>query len=267
MSFPNRLDGGTPDGVPPFAEGGYRFWRGKVAAAVLVLVAAVSAGVANLPSSGLSLFQSEASAGALAQPYPSVVPSAAPQQTAVASTMPRPVAAAPTATATPALVCPVPSVKRRRGVPASWPIAIQIPSIGVDAAVELAGVDRHGDMQVPVNPCDVAWYKPGPAPGAAGDAVIDGHLDWWTDGPAVFWKLKNVRPGAEIDVIDAGGAKLRFKVAKLASLQQSKVPTELFNTTGPAVLTLYTCAGVWEPGAETYSQRLFVEALPVRSHS
>jgi len=30
------------------------------------------------------------------------------------------------------------------------------------------------------------------------------------------------------------------------------------------MLTLYTCAGVWEPFAETYSERLFVEAVPLR---
>ena len=262
MSFPNRLDGGTPGGVPSSPEGGYRYWRQKIALAVLVFVAAVSAGVVNVPPSGLSIFESEASAGAFAQPY-TVGPSAAPQS-ASASTTPPP-AAAPTATPTPspALVCPLPSLKPRRGVPASWPIVIQIPSIGVDAAVELAGLDKHGDMQVPVNPCDVAWYKLGAVPGAAGDSVIDGHLDWWTDGPAVFWKLKNVRAGAEIDIIDANGAKLRFKVTTLVSLHRSGEPPGTFTTTGPALLTLYTCAGVWEPGAETYSQRLFVEAVPL----
>lgn len=250
--------------MPPFAEAGYRYWRGKVAAAVLVFIAAVSAGVAQAPPlGGLSLFDSEASAGAFAQPYTSATPLAVPRGGAAATPAPTPVAAA-SPTPSPQLVCPIPSTKRRRGVPASWPIVIQIPSIGIDAAVELAGVDKHGDMQVPVNPCDVAWYKLGPAPGAAGDAVIDGHLDWWTDGPAVFWKLDTVRPGAEIDVIEAGGAKLRFKVTKLVRLGRSGKPAGLFTTTGAPMLSLYTCAGVWEPGAETYSQRLFVDALPVR---
>jgi hypothetical protein len=31
------------------------------------------------------------------------------------------------------------------------------------------------------------------------------------------------------------------------------------------MLTLYTCAGTWEPYAETYSKRLFVNAVPLRS--
>jgi hypothetical protein len=250
--------------VPPSAEAGYRYWGAKIAASVLVFLAAISAGIAQAsPLSGLSLFESEASADAFAQPYASATPSAAPHDGAAATFAPTP-AVTPSPTPKPQLVCPVPSTKRRHGVPASWPIAIQIPSIGVDAAVELAGVDRHGDMQVPVNPCDVAWYKLGSAPGAAGDAVIDGHLDWWTDGPAVFWTLDKIRRGAEIDIIDANGTKVRFEVTARTSLQRSNEPSGLFSTSGPATLSLYTCAGDWEPWAETYSQRLFVEAVPLR---
>jgi hypothetical protein len=250
--------------VPSFAPSRFRYWRGPIAAAALVIVAAIGASYLQAPPplSGLGLFESEASAGAFAQPYSALT--AAPHGGAAATSAPT---AAPVATPTPTphLVCPAPNTSRRRGVPASWPIAIQIPSIGVDAAVELAGVDKHGDMQVPVNPCDVAWYKLGPVPGAAaGDAVIDGHLDWWTDGPAVFWKLNTIKTGAQIVIIEAGGAKLRFKVTTLDSLRRPGEPTGLFTTTGTPMLTLYTCAGVWEPGAETYSKRLFVGAVPLR---
>ena len=262
MNSPDGLDGGAPVGVPPSAPAGYRYWRGKIAAAIVVFIAAVSVGVVSMPPLGLGIFETEASNGAFAQPYGNAVPDMAPHTGAVgtAPATPRPAA---TTTPTPSLVCPAPKVTRRRGVPSSWPIVIQIPSIKVDAAVELAGVDHHGDMQVPVNPCDVAWYKLGSAPGAAGDAVVDGHLDWWNDGPAVFWKLDLVKRGAEIDIIDAGGAKVRFKVTALVRLSRSGEPASMFTATGAPMLTLYTCAGVWDPGAETYSQRLFVEAVLV----
>jgi len=264
MTSHGDMDGGTRDRVPSSAEVGFRYWRGKIAAAALVLAATLSAGAIQLPAplSGFGLFESEASAGAFAQPYAPISTDVAPSPAATA--------AAPTAAATaaptpkPALVCPVPTYTKRRHVTANWPILIAIPSLGIDAPVELAGIDKHGNMQVPVNPCDVAWYKLGPVPGAPGDAVIDGHLDWWTDGPAVFWKLNHIRAGAEIDIIDASGAKVRFKVTKLVYTKRATPPPGLFTTTGPATLTLYTCAGVWEPWSETYSQRLFVDAVPIR---
>src|SRR5205807_8123210 len=78
------------------------------------------------------------------------------------------------------------------GVPATFdpnrliPSQLVIPKISVIAPVEKVGVDRSHNMAVPSRPTHVAWYSPGPAPGEAGDAVIDGHLDW-TTGKAVFW--------------------------------------------------------------------------------
>jgi hypothetical protein len=262
MSSPNGLDGGTPDGVPLSADAGLRYWRRKIAAAVFVFVATISAGTLQLPPLGLGIFQSEASAGAFAQPYTAATTAVAPVS-GIEPAIPAPVAT-PSPTPSPSLVCPTPTYTKRRGIPSHWPILVQIPSIGVDAPVELAGVDRHGDMQVPVNPCDVAWFKLGPSPGSAGNAVIDGHLDWWTDGPAVFWKLARIRPGAEIDIIEASGAKVRFTVTTRVALRRTDEPSGLFTTTGPATLTLYTCAGVWEPWADTYSQRLFVDAVQLR---
>jgi hypothetical protein len=58
---------------------------------------------------------------------------------------------------------------------------------------------------------------------------------------------------------------VRFKVTTLTSLRRSTVPPSLFSTTGSPMLTLYTCAGTWEPYAETYSKRLFVTAVPLHS--
>src|SRR5437879_6754319 len=58
------------------------------------------------------------------------------------------------------------------------PVKLVIPKIGLDAAVEQVGVDKNHNMDVPKLPQDTGWYEPGPAPGQAGDAVIDGHLDW-----------------------------------------------------------------------------------------
>lgn len=258
MTTPHDLDGGTPGGVPPSDDGAFRYWRAKIAWALVALLSAAGLGALVSPSPAAQALASDISGGSFAQPYSpatydgasrsSALPTATPQ----AST-PRPTPAVP--------VCPVPTYTQRRGVPAHSPIRIQIPSLGIDAAIELAGVDKHKNMQVPVNPCDVAWYKLGPVPGAAGDAVIDGHLDW--TGPAVFWKLDNIRRGAEIDIIDADGVRLRFKVTTLTFAPHLTPPAGLFTTTGPATLTLYTCAGVWEPSAQTYSKRLFVTAVPM----
>jgi hypothetical protein len=179
-----------------------------------------------------------------------------PHHLARAQPTPSTVVVAPTATPPP---CPPPSHSRIRSLPANTPIVIVIKKLHVDAKIEQAGLDHHHDMQVPLSACDVAWFKPGPVPGASGDAVIDGHLDW-TSGPSVFWNLHQLKRGDEIDIIQAGGTKLRFIVSRLRDVPHGTFQTGLFATTGPPTLSLYTCAGVWDYGAQTYSQRLIVDA-------
>jgi hypothetical protein len=196
---------------------------------------------------------------AYAQPY-----SGNPSSPLVTSTVPATpslparatVAASPTAKPP---VCPAPTYHRIAGLPAGWPDIVVIMKLGVDARVEQAGLDHHGNMQVPVNACDVAWFKPGPAPGAPGDAVIDGHLDW-TSGPSVFWNLDHLKRGDEIDVVRANGTTLRFFVSRLRDVPHTTLQSGLFSTTGPSTLSLYTCAGTWDPRAQTYTERLIVDA-------
>ena len=172
---------------------------------------------------------------------------------------PGPAAASPSA----APACPPPSTGRHRGVPANWPLVLVIPRIGVDAQVEQAALDHHGHMQVPADQCDVAWYRLGAVPGGQGDAVIDGHLDW-TTGDSVFWNLHLLHRGDQVDILENGGARLRFSVTRVLLLPHATVQTGLFSTAGPSTLSLYTCAGSWEPWADTYSERLVVDAIPVR---
>lgn len=143
------------------------------------------------------------------------------------------------------------------------PSRLRVPAIGVDAAIEPVGVTAQHDMDVPRNPQDVGWYEGGPQPGQAGDAVIDGHLDW-VSGPAVFWNLRELRAGDQLQVTDASGQARAFQVTSLASFAaDSPPPPDLFNNAGPPRLSLITCAGDWH-GTE-YSQRLVVEASPAGS--
>jgi sortase A len=152
-----------------------------------------------------------------------------------------------------AQVAPTPTPQRQ------LPAQLLIPKISVTAPVEQVGVDKNNNMDVPAKPSDVAWYRPGPAPGEAGDAVIDGHLDW-TTGKAVFWDLHLLQAGDEIDVVAQGGTRLRFKVTDTHSYSYTAHPAGLFATSGQPQLSLITCAGSWDKGRQVYLQRLVVNA-------
>jgi LPXTG-site transpeptidase (sortase) family protein len=146
--------------------------------------------------------------------------------------------------------------------PAAPPVRLSIASLGVDAPVEAVGLDGEGRMATPSQPSHVAWYRPGPAPGQPGDAVIDGHLDW-TDGPAVFFHLDRLRVGDEVVVLQASGGHLRFAVDSISTIPFESPLDAFFTTSGPPSLTLITCTGSWDRQRQTYLQRLVVHtSLP-----
>ena len=161
---------------------------------------------------------------------------------------------------------PVPPDAAAPETPRLPPLRLIIPRIGVDAAVEQVGVDGSGRMDVPARPDDVAWYAPGPAPGESGDAVMDGHLDWYDAPRAVFADLHELRPGDRVDVLNASD-RLRFVVTAVDRVAYTARPAGLFDATGGARLSLITCAGSWDSAHGTYAERLVITARslgPVR---
>lgn len=154
--------------------------------------------------------------------------------------------------------------------PRSVPKTLVIPSIGVTASIEPVGVDGNGDMAVPVQPQDVAWYAPGPWPGQPGDAVIAGHLDWYADPatesggtvPAVFAKLRTLARSASVEIVSADGTRQTWTVTDTEFVAYNSHPARLFKRSGAPMLSLVTCAGSWSSTAATYTQRLVVDATP-----
>jgi len=139
------------------------------------------------------------------------------------------------------------------------PSRLLIPSLAIDAQVEGLGVDGTGAMETPQNLWNVGWFKPGPSPGAEGDAVIDGHVGL-PGYPLIFSNLSLISPGAELIVVYADGTRGRFTVTGLSSWPADSEPPGLFATTGPARLSLITCTGRYDSLDRTYADRLIVEA-------
>ena len=136
-----------------------------------------------------------------------------------------------------------------------------IPSIGVDAPIEMVGLDAGGRMQVPTKNQwnDVGWYSKGTPPGAQGSAVIDGHLDTNTGAPAVFWRLNAIHVGDMLTVRDNAGRKAQFRVFKLQSYDIDQAPLDrIFAKTDGVYLNLITCAGSWDYSQNQFQQRLVV---------
>jgi hypothetical protein len=139
-------------------------------------------------------------------------------------------------------------------LPPSRPVRLEIPSIGVSTAGLVGlGTNPDGSLEVPKDFARAGWWTPGPTPGQFGPAVIAGHVDS-KRGPAVFYRLGALRPGADVRVTRADGSVARFTVDRVGRYAKDAFPTaEVYgNTTNRAELRLITCGGDFDRSTGHY---------------
>jgi hypothetical protein len=129
----------------------------------------------------------------------------------------------------------------------SEPAGLAIPSIGLHVTtVEQLQLAEDGAIEVPKNPSAAGWFAPGPSPGQLGPAVIAGHVDS-TSGPAVFYRLSEVRSGDLITVDREDDSQAVFEVQKVASFEKDAFPTrQVYGLTDRPAPRLITCGGIYD---------------------
>ena len=146
------------------------------------------------------------------------------------------------------------------------PTRLVIPAISVDAEVQYVGLapDGSGDMDVPSNVTDVAWYQDGIRPGLPGSAVIAGHYNGKDVPEAVFYELQTLQIGDEVFILSSEGMEDTFKVVQVETYAHDDPTTDVFiSTDGKRRLNLITCGGEWLPEEKMYDTRtvVFTESL------
>lgn len=148
--------------------------------------------------------------------------------------------------------------------PAPSPEAISrlaIASIGVDAPIVTKGLDANKVMEAPDKPFDVAWYGFSARPGQPGNAVFSGHVDFARVGPAVFWRLRDVKQGDEVSVRMEDGTVFRYRVVSKVLYREATAPVdEIIGPTRTETVTIITCGGTFNRATGRYDDRLVVRA-------
>ncbi|MDF1595298.1 MAG: class F sortase [Acidimicrobiia bacterium] len=145
------------------------------------------------------------------------------------------------------------------------PVVLTVGSIDVEAPIIPTGVDaRTGQMAVPRNVTEVAWYEFGPRPAESGSAVLAAHVDLANQGPGVFFRLRDVDPGDIVAVGFSDGSVRRFRVEARTIYQKDELPLDtIFAREGSPVLTLITCGGGFSESAGSYDSNVVVFAVPI----
>jgi sortase (surface protein transpeptidase) len=141
----------------------------------------------------------------------------------------------------------------------SAPVTLSIPAIGLAVSMGTTlGLNPDGSVQVPTGTAQPGWFQLGPTPGQLGSAVMLGHVDSY-QGPGVFFQLRTLAAGDQVDVGLADGTTAQFTVNSIAMYSKQQFPApQVYGSHGSSALQLVTCGGVFDSQTGSYLSNVVV---------
>lgn len=180
---------------------------------------------------------------------PRTAPGPPPVETSTGSARPTPVTPARRA----------PSVAQ-----AQPPRSLTLPS-GRTVAIRDAGTTPAGLLAVPADIAVAGWWEGGARLGDPfGSVLVAAHVDSRTQGLGPFAELLEVERGARL-LLESAGLRQAFEVRSRRLVPQGSLVDDswLFDASGPARLTLVTCAPPYVAARGGYQNLAVVTALPL----
>lgn len=155
--------------------------------------------------------------------------------------------------------------------PDTSPLAeFMLPKFSVAAKVVVKGIDpATNTMESPDNKDDVAYYNFTSQPGygcqstdKCANTVLAGHVDWYTGQTGVFWHLKDLKEGDQVQLKLGDGTVYKYKVVSNTVYSDADAPVQqIIGQTPQESVTLITCDGVFNKTLQEYNSRRVVRAV------
>ncbi|CAN5795973.1 hypothetical protein BH18ACT2_BH18ACT2_10330 [soil metagenome] len=144
------------------------------------------------------------------------------------------------------------------------PVTVAVPAIELSSPLQHMGLQADdGGVEVPTDFAVAGWYRGGGRPGGPGPIVLVGHVDSRA-GPAVFYRLGELRPGDIVQITVADGSMARYAVTGTEQFPKAEFPTfAVFGATADDVVRLVTCTGEFNRSIRSYYDNLVVTATRV----
>lgn len=143
------------------------------------------------------------------------------------------------------------------------PWHVDIPSLGINAPLVISPVVA-GFLSIPPDVHRVAIWNGGALPGdSRGTVLLASHVNWWDQGPGVFYRLSTIRPHALIVVTGRPGTATYWSVDSLQVMLHRDIPQNIFTKVGPSRLAVVTCGGPYNPQSHSYIDNIVVTATPI----
>ncbi|MBW5449321.1 sortase [Cohnella sp. CFH 77786] len=137
------------------------------------------------------------------------------------------------------------------------PVRVKVPAFEIDAPIEPVGLDNEGRVDTIPDAATVGWYKYGPAPGAQGNAILDGHRDYKRKLGALR-PIERLKVGEAVTIAFADGSEQTFKVVSNNTYPLDDVPENVMELTGEARVSMITCSGKFVREKGGYQSRVVV---------
>ena len=147
-------------------------------------------------------------------------------------------------------------------LPASEPVSVSAPEIGLDSELLHLGLRDDGALEVPSGDpgTPAAWYIHSPTPGERGPAVMLGHVSAYGNNDGVFRRLSELEPGGVVSVEREDGTTAVFEVDRVEEYGKDDFPTdEVYGNTERPELRMITCDG-YNPWTRTFEDNRVVYA-------
>ena len=77
----------------------------------------------------------------------------------------------------------------------------------------------------------------------------------------MFYRLRELRPGDRVEVVRAGGSRVRFTVERVEQYHKRRFPTDdVYYPTLTPLLRLVTCGGAFDPATGHYRDNVIAFA-------
>lgn len=148
---------------------------------------------------------------------------------------------------------------------AAEPVQVRYPAIDAELPVAPHGIADDGQMDLPDDAGQAAWYQYGMTPADdTGTTVIAAHAGSEETPFGPFYGLLEAQPGDETIVVDSAGDEHRYQVTETQQLDKDDLDfTPYFQRSGPHQLVLITCGGQWVPELSSYTDNVIVVADPI----
>ena len=147
------------------------------------------------------------------------------------------------------------------------PNRIVIPKIHANAPIVSVGTTADRELEIPLNPHIVGWWKYGAKPGATvGTAILAGHINYAgvTGSMAAIGALN---PGDQVYVFGKQNAdnrhEVRFRVTGVRTYHKTHLPfRQIFDQKSVGRIVIVTCGGPFDASTGNYLDNIVVFAVP-----